>query len=1056
MKQKLLFIIPLMFLCFMLLSVHVFAMPDSDIEIKIASPVNGLVSESGVVAVEHFPAKITVNTSAKAGNLTETQAAFNGKTQEITQNHAITIQNKEACGIYTITARTDNGAVLTISVNIVFQVKAIYDVRYRTLGINLKEVYDDQDKRVKVFQSPQFIKIENANTVAEYEREHIAGLIGIRDGKTYTLKGSLFVEIHDFATGRIIGTYDVDKDFDNLTSSFNWTPKTLDAYETMRNVAITYQAPVGININATWCSENKQEVYGRLSAKDKGVPEYLYPYKTTTVTFSKDDIPLSRNFIFKGLEWDYTPETDEYTDGESQTQVSITQKINYMTPAADFYFKFKKQDGNDLSVMINAPSTVYRGDNYSFDIIFTNRGNQPAYDVPLKGKIDDVLIKEIPEIQDFAQNESKTYTIKHKADISANVIHLWANVRVPEGFIDGNLSNNTAATEIHVIDKLAPKPTQTQEPKDNPDNPDGSNPPDDKPDPKKLCDLSVSIFAPSTIYEHEEYSFTVNFTNHSDKELVNAALKGSNNNTAMEQIPKHRSFKSNETISYKVTGKAGNKGDVYQLKASIDVPESFKDEFLSNNTAVSKITVVEKTPDKPTKPEEPPKEPDKPPKDPDKPPVEPDKPPKEPDKPPVDPEKPTVDPDIPKEKQCDLWVNISSPPTVYEHEEYSFTVYFTNDTDKAISGVRLTTSVDDLAIAEAPSIVSFEAHETKTFNIKGQAGKKGTNIKLQAQVSSPQEFKDTNISNNTVKAEIQVIERPYDLDVQRVAPDIYKENQTVITTIKVSNKGSLDFTPGQKVAVLFEIPELSISKRVNAVVMESDTHNIVSVKWDTPNVTADKNITLIATINPDNLPPNESSSGNNTYTQKAVIQNVTYGVPTESKIVPNPPQRNENSRVTWSEQRFENDRFLWRSFYAELRVNANIDYDTKAKGYIKSGYGFTIKATTSVVTNYDKPELITFPQTAEVYLPQHRYQTAIPLLAESQNCFTFRENPESPYRYKKQYVPVWFPDNRDYIIQLLVTDVHTPGGTLSKWITGGNLKMKVVDSMYSDDVTTGS
>ena len=75
---------------------------------------------------------------------------------------------------------------------------------------------------------------------------------------------------------------------------------------------------------------------------------------------------------------------------------------------------------------------------------------------------------------------------------------------------------------------------------------------------------------------------------------------------------------------------------------------------------------------------------------------------------------------------------------------------------------------------------------------------------------------------------------------------------------------------------------------------------------------------------------------------------------------------------------------------------------------------------------------------------------------ESPNHFAFRENPGSPYRYKKQYVPVWFPDNKEYIIQLLVTDVHTPGGTLSKWITGGNLKMKVVDSMYSDDVTTGS
>ena len=99
--------------------------------------------------------------------------------------------------------------------------------------------------------------------------------------------------------------------------------------------------------------------------------------------------------------------------------------------------------------------------------------------------------------------------------------------------------------------------------------------------------------------------------------------------------------------------------------------------------------------------------------------------------------------------------------------------------------------------------------------------------------------------------------------------------------------------------------------------------------------------------------------------------------------------------------------------------------------------------------------MITAPQTAEVYLPEYRYETAIPLIKEGSQ-FTFKENSSSPFHYRKQYIPVWFPDNRDYIVQLLVTDVHTPGGTLSKWITGGGLKINVVNSMYSDDVTTGN
>lgn len=689
MKRKGLIICLFMVLCLMLLSAQAFAIVDSDIEIEISSPLDTMTSESGIVTFDHFPAEIAINTTANVGTITGIEATFEGKTREISPQHNISIENKESCGEYTITAQTDRGAVLTITANVLYQAKAKYNIRYRTVAMQINEVWDG-GKRIKSFSSPQRIDLVNANSIAEYEKERIAQLIGKRDGKTYTLKGSFVIEVYDYATGIVKARYDVNKDFDILTTKIKWTLETFIAFETMRNGAISYQAPVEIDVDAAWCSENKQEVYGELSAQDKGISEYFYPYKTTSVIYSKDDISLGQSFLYKGLEWEYSPNTAEYTDGESQSQTSITKKIHYKIPTANFYFKFIKE-------------------------------NNPAGD-----------------------------------------------------------------------------------------NPEGSNPeeniPDNKPDPNP------------------------------------------------------------------------------------------------------------------------------------------------------DDQKP-------------------------DEEEYP-----EPDSDE-----------------ETP------------------AGK----------------------------------DEVYDLGVQRITPDRYKENQTVISTIKVSNSGSLDFTPGQNITVLFEIPELSLSKRVNAVVMERDTYNVVSVKWDTPNVQADKNITLIAVINPDYVLDKEESNANNTYTQKAVIKNVVYEQPIESVTMPAPPQRSEQPRVTWKEQRFENGRFVWQEFYAELKVTADLDYDTKDKGYIKSGYGFSIKVTTSVNTNYDKQKFITVPQTAEVYLPQYRYETAIPLTKEG-NCFTFKENPESLFRYKKQYIPVWFPDNRDYIVQLLVTDVHTPGGTLSKWITGGNLTMKVVDSMYSDDVTTGS
>jgi hypothetical protein len=1034
MIKKFILVIPLVLVCCLLMSAQAFALSESDIAINIVSPIDSLASESGVIAVEEFPARISINTTAKTGSLTEVRLEYGGQSQAITPNYTLTIENKEACGPYTVTAQTEEGAVLVVTANVVFQVPATYDTRYRTIGMNVKEIYEGETL-LKAFPKPQRIDLVNANTVADHEREQIAGWIGRHDGGTYTLKGSLVVEIYGFASGRLYGTYDTDADFEPLTTRYGWTEKTLVAFETMRDTELSYQAPVKIDVKATWCDESKQEIFGRLTAQDKGVPELLYPYQTTYVTFAKDDIPLSRNFIYCGLEWDYTPETAEYTDGESETQTEVTQKIHYQIPAAQFYFKFKACEGNDLSVAIRAPATVNRGDSYSFIVIYLNSGSSSAYDVPLKGTVDGLTIEEIPITRDFPANTSKAYEVKRTADTADDEIRLWAHIGVPEGFIDGNPDNNTATAIIKVVDP-APEPTSgnndTPDEPDTPDNPGNpDNPPDEPPGQKEPCDLSAAILAPPTVYEYEKYAYIVSFTNHSGRELADVPLAGKSNENTLSQIPQTTSFQPGETKSFTIDGTAGKAGEIYHLWANVQAPENFIDRNLSNNTAVSNITVVERPADSPDNPDNPP--------DPDN---------------PDNPEEPD-NPTNPDNLLCDVWVNLSSPPIAYQQEEYSFTVYFANSTGKALTNVILNAAIDGHTVPAVPATANFRAYEKKSYLVTGTAGEKGTTIRLAAQVSPPADYTDTNMGNNQAAAEIMVLERPYDLDVQRITPDQYKENQSVITTIKVSNKGSLDFTPGQKVSVLFQIPELSLKKRVDAVVMEQNTWNTVSVKWDTPNVQTDKNVTLIATINPDEVLDNEASTSNNTYTQQAVIKNVTYTEPEESRTLPNPPPRSEQPRVTWWEQRYENGQFVWRQFYAELKVTATLDYDTKSRGYLKSGYGYAIRVTATVDSNYDKPELITVPQTAEVYLPEHRYETAIPLEKEG-GQFVFRENPASPFLYRKQYIPIWFPDDKDYIAQLLVTDAHTPGGTLSKWITGGALKIYVVDSMFDDDVTTGN
>jgi hypothetical protein len=309
MKIKFFYTVSLVFVCCLLLSSKAFASVNSDIEINITSPIDSLQSESGMVAIEHFPEEVSIQVTTKTGTITDIQLEYGGQSIKITPEYTLTAENKESCGPYTITAKTDQGAVLTITANVIFQVKAVYDIRYRTIGMNVREIYDGETL-IKSFPEPQRIDIVNANTVADYEKERIAGWIGKCDGRTYTLKGSNVVEIHNFSSGKIYGTYDTNTEFETLTTSYGWTHKSLTAFETMRNTALSYQAPVKVDIEATWCDVNKQKVYGKLTAQDKGVPELLYPYQTTSVTFTKDDVLLSRNFQYMGLEWDYPGHQD--------------------------------------------------------------------------------------------------------------------------------------------------------------------------------------------------------------------------------------------------------------------------------------------------------------------------------------------------------------------------------------------------------------------------------------------------------------------------------------------------------------------------------------------------------------------------------------------------------------------------------------------------------------------------------------------------------------------------------------------------------------------------
>ena len=87
MKIKLFYTVSLVFIFCLLLSSKAFASVNSDIEINITSPIDSLQSESGMVAIEHFPEEISIQVTAKTGTITDIQLEYGGQSIKITPEY---------------------------------------------------------------------------------------------------------------------------------------------------------------------------------------------------------------------------------------------------------------------------------------------------------------------------------------------------------------------------------------------------------------------------------------------------------------------------------------------------------------------------------------------------------------------------------------------------------------------------------------------------------------------------------------------------------------------------------------------------------------------------------------------------------------------------------------------------------------------------------------------------------------------------------------------------------------------------------------------------------
>lgn len=317
------------------------------------------VNDSGVLSIEHakeIDDSFTYGATAPEGDsIYSITCTGQGKTYS---DGYVKLTNGNL-GTYTITATTTKGASRTIMVTIKTQAAAIGDIRFRTIGMNIRKITNDDGYSKNI---SSYITMEGASIIPQSEFSKIAGLIGKYDGKTYTIHGSLVIEVYNAKTLKILGTYDVLAEYSELTAAFAWGQSTISDFQTMQNASIAYQAPKQVSATATYCSQDRQTVFGTVTAQQLGAPEYLFPYETYSVVFNNGMISVPAEWEYHGAQWTYNPQGNGYTDGSAVGQTSIGITFTSQTPVCAFYFYWKETKGSITVTAVDSSTGKAIGD----------------------------------------------------------------------------------------------------------------------------------------------------------------------------------------------------------------------------------------------------------------------------------------------------------------------------------------------------------------------------------------------------------------------------------------------------------------------------------------------------------------------------------------------------------------------------------------------------------------------------------------------------------------------------------------------------------------------
>lgn len=360
------------------------------------------------------------------------------------------------------------------------------------------------------------------------------------------------------------------------------------------------------------------------------------------------------------------------------------------------------------------------------------------------------------------------------------------------------------------------------------------------------------------------------------------------------------------------------------------------------------------------------------------------------------------------------------------------------------------------------------ASQTVQFTWTAPVSLTDQNITVTAFVDPDNLITESNEANNTRTTTVVINAPPPDIEVTDSTITDWYAGTEVTVSATVRNRTA---QPIPSVAVTLTVGTTTATEYIP---INGNGSNLAVFRITVP---AAGSYTARITADPNGV-LNETIKGNNTLTKDIQVTAVP------SCLVANPdepvmeqryeayglstlPANTSSSYHTWQEVRIENGSYVTHAYYARLTTvfsivpDSRIAYADKPRE-MESGFGFSVSCTTTLTTNYDKPEKLVGAQMVWVRTPESAYgelsawqnvRDALVSKAGTAGDHTitwqFALNPWSVTGSRLHYTPLWFPDG-DYTAWAQAFYAWSPVGQLYEHKTD---TLTILGDMY-DRITT--